>query len=688
MVSYCLSIMGKYVSWIDINLITSDARMTNILNLLYNARIRNGVLDCFCGILHKGMDPIAKATFIEQFCQLACIKDLFKKEYDKSERMFEVRLAKFFNQIGTELADCFKKLKASKTADENDVQQKLQPLFVAIDSKFMTLCKFLSADDLEVSIEVHPFAREYIQLLKNLSKLRDGQFTLAEPKTQQVILMLTKILIEKCKYPPDYEFPVDLLDANEDDSEFEKHRRSCHTLLENLSALNRDLFSQFVCSTIIEPTLKSDDLKKLEFNELEIALYLLKCIGDYLESHRQATLCLLLRNLISNSIIEYPHIAITVMYFEIICKYEKQLASADMNQLMPQVLISFLDKNGLKSPAIRLRSRVTSLFSRFVKSSLKNKNANQKIVAFSQEIVSNVEPLIKLDYYLSYKGKLFNEFNANAEQADANRNNHLLLFESVGYLIMQNSLLEDDQKTLLFKQLLLDTILADANESSGLLQSMLLNGGKTDRTTFDKQITVLCEDIAHLVNLTVSSLKALTSSTQTKSDGVQAVYLELFNHFAKLLSLDLPEDALNVLQQSLCHLLHLLIVCLDEQEILPLLPVLIQSVFLPKSYFTVQTIQEIVPLINQFVTKFKHSWMFHQHLLPFLNEFFLPFVSYIFNLTNSGSLEEEDKASLQKAYFNFIAIIANNLPEVLRNLGRCSGPGPIRFIGFGTNRIH
>lgn len=669
-VSYCLSIMGKYVSWIDVNLITSDARMLNILNLLYNDRIRNGVLDCFCGILHKGMDPIAKATFIEQFCQLPCINDLFGKEYDKSERLFEVRLAKFFNRIGIELAECFKRLKATRGAGENDAQHKLPALFAAIDGKFLTLCKFLAADNLEVSIEVHPFAREYIQLLKMLNKQGNPQFAIGDAQIQEVILRLTKILIVNCKYPADYEFPVDLLDADEDDSEFEKYRRSCNTLLENLNGLNRDFFSQFVASTIVEPTLKAENFKELEFNELEIALYLLKCIGDYLETQREASLNELLRGLITNGLIEYPHIAITVMYFEIICKHEKQLASAELNELIPQVLISFLDKNGLKSPAIRLRSRVTSLFNRFLKSTIKNKANNKKILTFSEQIVNAVEPLINLDYYLSYRGKAFNEFNASAEEADANRDNHCLLFESVGYLIMQNSLLEDKKKIELFKQLLLNTILANANESSSLLQSLLLAGDKGDRPTFDKQITLLCEDIAHLMSLTTFTLKAVTSPALMKIDDMQTLYLDLFNHFSKLLSLDLHEDALNLLQQSLCLLLHRLIVCLDEQEILPLLPILIRSVFLPKSYFTVQTIQEIVPLINQFVTKFKHSWMlFNQHLLPFLNQFFLPFVHFIFNLTNSGSLEEEDKAILQKTYFHFIAIIANNVPEVLRNLG-------------------
>lgn len=308
-----------------------------------------------------------------------------------------------------------------------------------------------------------------------------------------------------------------------------------------------------------------------------------------------------------------------------------------------------------------------------MKANLKHKNgANKKILTFSEEIVKTLEPMLKLDYYLSYRGKAFNEFNASAEEADANRNNHLLLFESVGYLIMQNSLLEDEKKTVLFKQLLLDAILANANESSALLQSMLLNADKTDQTTFEKQIMAICEDIAHLCGLSVFSLKAIVSPTLMKAGGIQAIYLELFNHFSKLLGLDLHEDALNLLQQQVCHLLHRLIVCLDEQDILPLLPVLIQSVFnfQPKSHFTVQTIQEIVPIINQFVTKFKHSWMFQQHLLPFLNEFFLPFVSYIFNLTNSNSLEDEEKASLQKIYFNFIAIITTNVPEVLRNLGK------------------
>lgn len=671
--------MGKYVSWIDINLITSDSRMTNLLNLLYNNQIRISVLNCLFGILHKGMDPIAKATFIEQFCLLQCINDLFAKDYDKSEHEFVVKLAKFFNKIGTELIECFKKLKTSKSSEH---VHQLNLLFAAIDNKFLTLCRFLSNDNLEISIEVHPFAREYVQLIKSLTKQTasaspaNNQFPIEDTKIQEIILVITKILIKNCKYPLDFEFSPDLIDGDDDESEFESYRKSCNILFDNLNFLNKEFFTEFVCTTVIEPTLStlsSDNLMKLKFNELEIALYFTKCIGDCLESKDNKKLNKLLNGLITNSIIKYPHISITIMYFELICKYEKHFTSSALSELMPQVLISFLDENGLKSPSIRLRCKVTNLFNRFIKSNIKNKSSNKKFLGFSEEIIKSLEPLTKLDYYLSYKGKTFNEFNSDEQQVKANRDNHLLLYESISYLIMQNSLIEDKRKLILLKQIFLDTILANTNESSNLLQTMILNRDKAmvDKATFDKQLKLICEDIAHLINLTVFSLKAVVNPEIMKINGVQGVYLEIFDHFARLLNLDLNEDCLNILQQSLCHFLHRLIVCLDEDQILPLLPLLIRSVFLPQSYFTVTTIGEIVPLINQFVTKFKHSWMFHQNLLPFLNEFFLPFVSYIFNLTNCGSLEDEDKFNLQKAYFSFIWIIANNVPEVIKNLSKC-----------------
>lgn len=49
---------------------------------------------------------------------------------------------------------------------------------------------------------------------------------------------------------------------------------------------------------------------------------------------------------------------------------------------------------------------------------------------------------------------------------------------------MQNSLLANKQKTVLFK-LLLDAILANANESSGILQGVLLNPDKIDTSAFE-----------------------------------------------------------------------------------------------------------------------------------------------------------------------------------------------------------
>lgn len=662
--------MGKYVSWIDINLVINDSRMTNLLNLFYNNQYRMSVLDCFCGILHKGMDAIAKATFIEQFCQLQCINDLFANDYNKDEQQFVIKLAKFFNKIGIELIDSFKRLKPSNPKIQNTNNQ-LNLLFAAIDNKFLILCKFLSNDDLTISIEVHQFARDYIQLIKNLNKQNDkNQFVISENRIQEIILVMTKILIKSCKYPLDYEFSPDELE-DEQDNEFDVYRKSCNVLLENLNQLNREFFSQFITNVIIEPTIKSTELKKVEFNELEISLYFLKCVGDSLVNAKDdKKLVELLEILITNSIVDYPHYSITIMYFEIICKYDKQFSS-QLSEYMSTILASFIDK--LKSPSIALRSKVTNLFNRFVKSNLKMKN-NKKFLEFAEEIIGNIEPIIRLDYYLSYKGKTFREFNPDELHIKANRENHLLLYESISYLIIMNSQMENEQKAVLIKKIFIDTILENEIALDNLLQNVVINNKLNEiplmnKTEFDKQVKIICEDLVHLINSMIYSLKAFVNTEVLKFDNLQNIYLELFNRFAKLLSLNLEDEFKASLQQPLCHYLNRIIVCFNESEILPILPLLIKSLLLPESYFNTRSvglIQETVSLINQIVAKYNKSWLFHQNLLPFLTDFFLPFVSHIFNLTNSGNLNDEEKGILQKSYFNFILMITNNVFEIIK----------------------
>lgn len=200
----CLEVIGSYVAWIDISLITNDCIMTKLFSLFEKQEFRCAVCDCFNGILHKGMDPIAKAQLIEQFMNVDAIKEKLREmigglEVDRNEE-FITKMAKLLNTIGLELVDAYKKIKPKQGNARSDavvneidsVQQQLLFVGNVIESKFTLLCHFISDKNDLVSMQVHPFTREYIQWIKN-NKVAKNQECL-DPKTQEAVTMMVKVI--------------------------------------------------------------------------------------------------------------------------------------------------------------------------------------------------------------------------------------------------------------------------------------------------------------------------------------------------------------------------------------------------------------------------------------------------------------------------------------------------------------
>lgn len=66
-VSLCLQVVGKYVLWIDINLVANDRFVPVLVKLLSHQALKEAAADCIHDIIMKGMDPIVKAKLIESF---------------------------------------------------------------------------------------------------------------------------------------------------------------------------------------------------------------------------------------------------------------------------------------------------------------------------------------------------------------------------------------------------------------------------------------------------------------------------------------------------------------------------------------------------------------------------------------------------------------------------------------------
>lgn len=178
--------------------------------------------------------------------------------------------------------------------------------------------------------------------------------------------------------------------------------------------------------------------------------------------------------------------------------------------------------------------------------------------------------------------------------------------------------------------------------------------------------------LSHSINLISATSKSFSPVHTIKSVGLQDLYLHSFDMFLKTVSLNMDSESRILLQIAIRMLLHRLIVCLDEEEMVPLLPNAIQTLFLSSNEITAKSLQELVPLFSQIVPKYKHSWLFQRDILPFIGQIFSPLILLFFNLyTSAGS--ESEKLSLQKSYYVFMNIIfTSNLIPSFFDLGKCS----------------
>ena len=93
--------------------------------------------------------------------------------------------------------------------------------------------------------------------------------------------------------------------------------------------------------------------------------------------------------------------------------------------------------------------------------------------------------------------------------------------------------------------------------------------------------------------------------------------------------------------------------------------------FLANQQLNAKTIQELVPLINQIITKFKHNWLFQRDLMPFIKQVFLPLVSSFFDIISNPNLANDERLTLQKSYYVFLSVLVmNNIMDVFQGLSK------------------
>lgn len=615
LVSMCLSVIGSYIAWIDINLIANDRFVGSFIHFLKVPRLRDSTCDCISDIINKGMDPVAKVKLVESFATIMNQSGALNVTEDEDDE-FTVKVADLVNGMGTQLLTAWSRLQKLRDPEGCALASD------AIHKKIVLLLKFLNSEDEDVSHSVIEFAREYLQFLKHQAAA--GFYGASEIANVEAMLY---IVINKYKYDPSTNF----LHQGEEEALFEDYRKSLKVLFDNLILLDTQVvFTR--TKDVIMNTLQH--WKNLPFQDVEVAITFLYLLGEAVpasqhlagDGEKKTSVIEMLRLLVTCGVSSHGHVVVTLQFFETVVRFEKFFAQE--TQYIPQVLVAFLDERGLRNPSPHIRSRTSFLFSRFIKC------LRTQVHSYTEDILRRMQDLLAL---------------APPENGMAvgllSPDDQLYLYETAAILII-NSHFEAEKKHLLLKSLL--TPLAEKFEV--LLQKLPL--------VDQHQQHAIAKCMNHAIAVTSRTSKAFSNHQTMKSCGCVQVYCDALQVFLGALSLPIEQPTL---QSAVRQYLHRMVVCL-ESAVLPFIPSATEQLLKSSD---IRSIQEFIPLINQIITKFK------KEIVPLLQQIFMPLVTEIFRILSvpvdeNDQQAQSDRQLLLRSYFNFIsAIVNNNITEVI-----------------------
>ncbi|XP_023808441.1 exportin-T [Oryzias latipes] len=614
----CLEVVGAYVSWIDLNLIANDRFVNLLLAQMSMEELREEACDCLFEIINKGMDPVDKTKLVESLCQALHSAGFFSVEQEEDVD-FLAKFSRLVNGMGQSLVLSWTKL--AKAGSGKEAGATLQ----ALEAKVPLLLQLLMHEDDDISANVVGFCYDYLHVLKQLPQLTEQQ------KAHIEAIMLA--VIKKLTYDDEYNFE----NEGEDEAMFVEYRKQLKMLLDRLAQVSPELLLEAVLR-VFSNTMQN--WQAVPFMEVEVAIRLLYMLGEALpashgahfsgDAMKTTTLQEMMRTLVSCGVSSYQHTSVSLEFFETVVRYDKFFIVEP--QLIPSVLMAFLDHRGLRNNSPKVRSRVAYLFSRFIKTLHKHMNT------FVEDILTRIQDLLAL-------APPENGFTPLLTSDD-----QLFMFEAAGVLIVNG------ESPVERKQALMRSLLTPLMDAFQLLLAKLL------QETEEEQQASLADALSHAVGFASRTSKAFSNKQTVKQCGCTEVYRDCLHCFLPALSCPVQRG---VLRSSVRSFLHRMIICLEE-EVLPFIPAASEHML---KDCEAKDLQEFIPLISQITAKFKRQ------VAPFLQQIFMPLVLAIFEVMARPAEENDQTAALEKqmlrrSYFSFIqTMTGSGINEVMANQG-------------------
>lgn len=264
-----ISVVGDYVSWIDISLMVTPRTVNLFFTLLQHSSmgLRKASADALLEVISKGMKPAGKLELLQVFGLNAVVGSLEGQTRtsgrDDEVVEFRERLAKLANGITLELA----KILEDTVAEEATTR--------AADEMLLTHLPLVLAflgDEYDEPTEC--VLSGITATLNHFKRLRKKATVLPQPYLE-VLAQLVDVLLRKMKWDDDAEWTAgDGGDDDDDDdgAHFIQLRKSLQVLLGAVAAIDESIFATRVQSLIVD-TLGALSGGGVSWQRAEVAVY-------------------------------------------------------------------------------------------------------------------------------------------------------------------------------------------------------------------------------------------------------------------------------------------------------------------------------------------------------------------------------------------------------------------------------
>ncbi|CAO1622643.1 unnamed protein product [Sympodiomycopsis kandeliae] len=703
------SVVGDYVSWIDISLVVTPHTVSLFYALLQHSSLglRKAAADALLEVISKGMKSAGKLELLSVL-DLTNVVGALEAETRTNgsqgqDHIVELRekLARLANGVTLELV---KILEDNANTDESTRSAADDALL-----RHLSLILAFLADEYDEPTEcilsgVNSTLSYYKKLKKRLAagqSLPAGQL--------DALSRLVDVALGKMKYDDEAEWTgagtrVETGDdaggySDEEEAHFVELRKQLQQILASVASIEESIFASRIQSLIIETLLAVEagingSGQQVTWQQAEVAVFaayfyvevLINAQGQpksgvnvnafvqmppgteasrakqRLQLNVYPTLPLnqlgeTVQSIVQSSVASFPHPAVQLQFFECLNRYAPFFLARPDN--LPSALFAWLDSRGLYNGHTGVRHRIWYLFSRFIRETSPVIPAD-----YTQRVIDGMRDVLVVQAELPAASNGDEDPLVKATEAAGPFDSQLYLFESSG-LLLSNLRNESDRLVSL-----LNTVCDPlVNQLQQAVQSFNANQSNLREVLQVHHLMLAMSNLAKgFPDVSAPSGSATNANSGNGAARPDDAWVQVFKSVTEQILIALGQLNQFAIVREAARGAFSRIVATTGEAVLPFIPNLIQALL---SQVTTVELVDFLSFLGLVVAKYKHK------VQPMLDELLLVLIERVFHFLNmpvSGTDDAVQRSELQRSYINFLSqAVTSGIDGILtsdRNLGQ------------------